>query len=141
MSEFEKASKGAQMDFAQDMSYGDYLGLDAILSAQIPLSDAHAAGWLVVVKEALANGRLAGGSAEAPVREVARVDGQATDAFALGSVMAKPWAGLVLSGAVTAEQLGQNLAARPPHTDADALAALALDPVDYWADRSARAWG
>lgn len=41
MSEFEDASQGAKMDFAKDMSYGDYLGLDAILSAQHPLSDAH----------------------------------------------------------------------------------------------------
>ena len=29
------------MDFAKDMSYGDYLGLDAILDAQHPLSKAH----------------------------------------------------------------------------------------------------
>ncbi|KIN66246.1 Tryptophan 2,3-dioxygenase [Sulfitobacter noctilucicola] len=41
MSDFEDASKGAKMDFAKDMSYGDYLGLDAILSSQHPLSDAH----------------------------------------------------------------------------------------------------
>ncbi len=41
MSDFEKAADGAKMDFAKDMSYGDYLGLDAILSAQHPLSDAH----------------------------------------------------------------------------------------------------
>ena len=41
MSSFEKASEGAKMDFAKDMSYGDYLGLDAILSAQHPQSDAH----------------------------------------------------------------------------------------------------
>ena len=32
---------GAQMDFAQDMSYGDYLGLDQILSAQHPRSPDH----------------------------------------------------------------------------------------------------
>ncbi|MBF6986764.1 tryptophan 2,3-dioxygenase [Cupriavidus sp. IK-TO18] len=32
---------GAQMDFAKDMSYGDYLGLDQILSAQHPLSPDH----------------------------------------------------------------------------------------------------
>jgi tryptophan 2,3-dioxygenase len=31
----------AQLDFSQDMSYGDYLQLDAILSAQRPLSPAH----------------------------------------------------------------------------------------------------
>jgi tryptophan 2,3-dioxygenase len=41
MSDFGKASEGAKMDFAEDMSYGDYLGLDAILEAQHPLSDAH----------------------------------------------------------------------------------------------------
>lgn len=28
---------GAHLDFSRDMSYGDYLGLDAILSAQRPL--------------------------------------------------------------------------------------------------------
>ena len=41
MSDFGRAPEGAKMDFAGDMSYGDYLGLDAILSAQNPLSDAH----------------------------------------------------------------------------------------------------
>ncbi|MDW3225506.1 MAG: tryptophan 2,3-dioxygenase family protein [Paracoccaceae bacterium] len=34
-------SEGAKMDFATDMSYGDYLRLDPILDAQHPLSDAH----------------------------------------------------------------------------------------------------
>jgi tryptophan 2,3-dioxygenase len=33
--------EGAQLDFSQDMSYGDYLQLDAILGAQKPLSPAH----------------------------------------------------------------------------------------------------
>ena len=32
---------GAQMDFSKSMSYGDYLGLDRILSAQHPLSPEH----------------------------------------------------------------------------------------------------
>ncbi|MGH1415077.1 MAG: tryptophan 2,3-dioxygenase [Pelagimonas sp.] len=32
---------GAQTDFAKKMSYGDYLDIDTILSAQHPLSDAH----------------------------------------------------------------------------------------------------
>ena len=41
MSEFETASTGAKMDFAEDMSYGDYLRLDPILDAQHPLSTAH----------------------------------------------------------------------------------------------------
>lgn len=33
--------ENAQLDFSHDMSYGDYLQLDAILSAQNPLSPAH----------------------------------------------------------------------------------------------------
>ena len=32
---------GAKMSFASDMSYGDYLGMDQMLGAQAPLSDAH----------------------------------------------------------------------------------------------------
>lgn len=33
--------EGAQLDFSRDMSYGDYLHLDQVLSAQHPLSPAH----------------------------------------------------------------------------------------------------
>ena len=35
------ADDGAKMSFSEDMSYGDYLGLDPILSAQKPQSQAH----------------------------------------------------------------------------------------------------
>jgi tryptophan 2,3-dioxygenase len=35
------AEEGAQLDFGQDMSYGDYLHLDQVLSAQHPLSPDH----------------------------------------------------------------------------------------------------
>ncbi|WP_299736583.1 tryptophan 2,3-dioxygenase family protein [uncultured Roseobacter sp.] len=37
----DNPSDGAKMDFASDMSYGDYLRLDPILDAQHPLSEAH----------------------------------------------------------------------------------------------------
>ena len=37
----DQAWHGAQMDFSRSMSYGDYLGLDQILSAQHPLSPNH----------------------------------------------------------------------------------------------------
>ena len=40
-SDYDPASEGAETDFAQRMSYGDYLALDAILGAQHPLSEAH----------------------------------------------------------------------------------------------------
>jgi tryptophan 2,3-dioxygenase len=35
------ADEGAQLDFSKDMSYGDYLHLDALLNAQTPLSPDH----------------------------------------------------------------------------------------------------
>ncbi len=38
---FDPAKDGAQMSFKDDMSYGDYLGLDKLLGAQGPLSNAH----------------------------------------------------------------------------------------------------
>ncbi|HMQ57560.1 MAG TPA: tryptophan 2,3-dioxygenase [Rhizobiaceae bacterium] len=38
---YDPAREGARTDFSAAMSYGDYLHIDAILSAQHPLSDAH----------------------------------------------------------------------------------------------------
>jgi len=38
---YDPKTDGAQMDFKARMSYGDYLGIDAILTAQHPLSAAH----------------------------------------------------------------------------------------------------
>lgn len=38
---YNPANEGAEMDFNDKMSYGDYLQLDSILSSQKPLSDAH----------------------------------------------------------------------------------------------------
>jgi tryptophan 2,3-dioxygenase len=35
------SDEGAQLDFSRDMSYGDYLKLDAVLNAQAPLSPDH----------------------------------------------------------------------------------------------------
>lgn len=38
---YDPSSEGAETEFSTKMSYGDYLSLDAILSAQHPKSDAH----------------------------------------------------------------------------------------------------
>ncbi|MBC08395.1 tryptophan 2,3-dioxygenase [Thalassospira sp.] len=38
---YDPSSEGARTDFSDQMSYGDYLSLDAILTAQHPQSDAH----------------------------------------------------------------------------------------------------
>ncbi|WP_299672693.1 tryptophan 2,3-dioxygenase family protein [uncultured Roseobacter sp.] len=38
---YDPAEDGAKMSFSKDMSYGDYLGMDGLLGAATPLSDAH----------------------------------------------------------------------------------------------------
>lgn len=38
---YDPSKEGAQMSFAKDMSYGDYLGMDGLLAAAQPLSEAH----------------------------------------------------------------------------------------------------
>jgi aryl-alcohol dehydrogenase-like predicted oxidoreductase len=97
-------------------------------------------GWTVVVKEALANGRLSPAGDEPDVLAFAAVDAQPLDGFALGAALAQPWADLVLSGAVIPAQLRHNLSARAPGVDAHVLAALAEPAAHYWAERSRRAW-
>ena len=112
-------------------------------SAGPALARAHRAEWLVVVKEAVANGRLTPAGDEPAASALAAADRQSLDAFAIGAARTQPWVDVVLSGAVTAEQLASNLASRAPaasSTDAAAPAALAEDPVAYWAARGARAW-
>jgi aryl-alcohol dehydrogenase-like predicted oxidoreductase len=115
-------------------------------SAGPALAEASAAGWGVIVKEAVANGRLtphgSGPAAEALGRVAAR-HGVGVDAVALAAVLANPWADVVLSGAVTPAQLEANLAADRVELDPgelEELAALAEPPERYWRERSALAW-
>ena len=71
-----------------------------------------AAGWAVLVKEAVANGRLtAAGGPPAALTALAAARGVTEDAIALAAALAQPWASVVLSGAVTRAQLDENLAA------------------------------
>jgi aryl-alcohol dehydrogenase-like predicted oxidoreductase len=102
-------------------------------------AEAAAAGWAILVKEAVANGRLtAAGGPPAPLRALAAARGVTEDAIALAAALAQPWASIVLSGAVTRAQLDENLAALtvgqlPPLRLAEA-------PDAYWAERAARPW-
>lgn len=109
-------------------------------SAAAALRDAHAAGWLVVVKEVLANGRLTGTARTTPGQDLARAAGQTMDAFAIGAALAQPWADIVLTGAVTPRQLRANVAAQVPRLDLDEIAALAVSPPEYWQARSRLTW-
>jgi aryl-alcohol dehydrogenase-like predicted oxidoreductase len=115
-------------------------------SAGPALAEASAAGWGVIVKEAVANGRLTPhgqGPAAAVLGRVAARHGVGVDAVALAAVLANPWADVVLSGAVTPAQLEANLAAVGVELDAgelEELAALAEPPEAYWKTRAALSW-
>jgi len=102
-------------------------------------AEAASAGWAVLVKEAVANGRLApGGGPPGRLTALAAARGVTEDAIALAAALSQPWASVVLSGAVTEPQLLANLAALTvsPLPDLD----LAEPPGAYWATRSARPW-
>jgi aryl-alcohol dehydrogenase-like predicted oxidoreductase len=79
------------------------------------LARAHAAGLTVIVKEALANGRLTGDGDQPMLLEAAARRGIAPDTLALSAALAQPWAGIVLSGAVTTDTLHSNLGASEAH--------------------------
>ncbi|MDI3340483.1 MAG: aldo/keto reductase [Sphaerobacter sp.] len=114
------------------------------------LAHVRALGMGVLVKEALANGRLTPRSTAPDFaanravleREAARL-GCTIDQLALAAVLEQPWADCVLSGAATVEQLRSNVGALQVRLDAAARAALATlaePPARYWATRAALRW-
>ncbi|KPI14501.1 NADP-dependent oxidoreductase domain containing protein [Actinobacteria bacterium OK006] len=112
-------------------------------SAAPALAEAHDAGLTVIVKEGMANGRLAAEHAPDAVRAIAEEIGLGADAVALALILRQPWAGVVLSGAATSAQLASNLHAAVVDLDEDQLtrlAALAEDPVVYWERRGQLPW-
>jgi aryl-alcohol dehydrogenase-like predicted oxidoreductase len=115
------------------------------------LAEAHAEGMGVIVKEALANGRLTSRNADAgmsrrlsPLREAAGRLEVGVETVALIAVLAQPWADVVLSGAVTPEQLSENVEAagvRGHQMDLKAMDAVeAMEPEQYWRQRTALPW-
>lgn len=112
-------------------------------SAAPALAEAHDAGLTVIVKEGLANGRLAGPHAPQALRTVAGETSLGCDAVALALVLARPWASVVLSGAATVDQLASNLHAAVVDLDEEQsarLAGLAEDPRTYWETRGRLPW-
>ena len=114
------------------------------------LAAAHAAGMGVIVKEALANGRLTSRNDDPAfarqrrlLEDAAAAQGVTVDALALAAVVHQPWAAVVLSGAATPDQLLANVAALRVQWDDDLaahLAELAELSAAYWAARSRLAW-
>ncbi|MEU5307422.1 aldo/keto reductase [Streptomyces sp. NPDC021562] len=112
-------------------------------SAGAALAEAHEAGLTVIVKEGMANGRLAAPHAPDAVRAVAEETGLGCDAVALAFVLRRPWAGVVLSGAATLAQLASNLHAAVVDLDEGQLTrlvSLAEDPRAYWEHRGSLPW-
>ena len=115
-------------------------------SAGPALAEVGQAGWGVIVKEAVANGRLTPhgrGPATVTLARIAATHDAGPDAVALAAVLANPWADVVLSGAVTPAQLESNLAAPQLELAPDELeelTTLAEPPERYWKERAALSW-
>jgi aryl-alcohol dehydrogenase-like predicted oxidoreductase len=114
------------------------------------LAQAHAAGMGVIIKEALANGRLTNRNNDPSFAAKRNVLAQAAarmglgpDAIAIAAVLAQPWADIVLSGAATAAQLQSNLAASNIRWDRqmdEQFRGFAEPAEAYWATRARLPW-
>ncbi len=112
-------------------------------SAGPALAAARRAGLGVIVKEAVANGRLTDRGDVPALVSLADEAGVTPDALALAAVLAQPWVDVVLSGAAGREMLESNLAALDVDVDEELLqrlAVLAEDPDGYWDTRSRLRW-
>ena len=119
-------------------------------SAGPALSAAHAAGVGIIIKEALANGRLTDRNDDpdfAPkltlLREESERLGVSVDALVIAATLAEPFADTVLSGATSKEQLLSNLMCSRIVLDAEArsrLLEIVESPNEYWAKRRTMPW-
>jgi len=119
-------------------------------SAAPMLAAAHEDGRGVIVKEALANGRLTPRNDDPAFRETydvlqAEADRLQTtvDALALAAALHQPWADVVLSGAARVSHLHSNARAVDvawDETAEEALSGLSEPPSSYWTTRDALSW-
>ena len=112
-------------------------------SATRALERAHETGMGVIVKEALGNGRLTASGEDQRLLDLSREYKLAPDMLALAAVLGQPWADVVLSGAVSTDQLGSNLAALDVRVDNDLQERLRdlVEPAEqYWSERARLVW-
>ncbi len=114
------------------------------------LKKASANGCGIIVKEALANGRLTSRNVDLSFtskREI--LDKLAVkydcgiDALAMAYVLNQEWADIVLSGASTEEQLKSNIQSLQIQLDDNDIAlfeSLKEEPADYWSSRAQLQW-
>jgi aryl-alcohol dehydrogenase-like predicted oxidoreductase len=114
------------------------------------LAAATEAGWGVIVKETVANGRLTArnqqssfGAQRKLLERTAAHHDVTIDAVAIAAVLAQPWVSVVLAGPATVDQLKSNLSALALSLSSDDLAALATlaeHRDEYWTTRAALRW-
>lgn len=119
-------------------------------SVEPALVAARNAGMGIIIKEALANGRLTPkndspefAGKRALLEQQAHRLNTTVDALALAGVLARPWVDVVLSGAAAVGHLQSNVAAVDVDWDdqaEDVLAGVIESPEEYWATRSDLAW-
>jgi aryl-alcohol dehydrogenase-like predicted oxidoreductase len=113
-------------------------------SAAPALQRAHDGGLGVIVKEALANGRLTTHGTEPALLAYSRERDLPPDAVAIAAAISQPWSHVVLSGAVSPSMLHSNLRARElvlnGDRPADDLSQMSLDAHSYWQQRSRLPW-
>jgi aryl-alcohol dehydrogenase-like predicted oxidoreductase len=112
-------------------------------SAGRALAEAKARGLGVIVKEALANGRLTSRNLDAALSPLARqaaAERTTIDGLAIAAALSQPWADVVLSGAVTRDQLESNLGSLSVAGRVLEWPIASEPPAQYWQQRSALAW-
>lgn len=119
-------------------------------SAEAALQQASEAGVGIIIKEALANGRLTPRNkkanfapTKAQLETILETENISMDMLALAFVLSKPWVDTVLSGAAVEAHLSSNLAASRVNLSAESLEILqnlAQDPAAYWKEREGMAW-
>ena len=144
--------RALEIEFDGKLLFGSVQATWNILeqTATAVLSAAHQAGLGVIIKEALANGRLTPRN-QSPsfqpqrhtLSQLAAQNHTTVDALALAAVLNQPFVDVVLSGAAQTDHLLSNLAAlhvdRQP-TLANSLLEMREETAVYWQTRSNLPW-
>ena len=144
--------RALEIEFDGQLLFGSVQATWNILeqSATAVLSAAHQAGLGIIIKEALANGRLTPRN-QSPnfhsqmntLTQLAEQHHTTVDALALAAVLNQPFVDVVLSGAAQTDHLTSNLAALhvawQPEL-ADALLGMGEETAVYWQIRSNLSW-
>jgi aryl-alcohol dehydrogenase-like predicted oxidoreductase len=150
--------QGAVIEQALKLKFDGLLLFDAVqatwnlleTSSGDALQKAHQAGLGVIIKEALANGRLTERNHDPDFRRHLEILGNQAvrlgttiDALALTVVLNQPWVDVVLSGAATRDHIRSNVKAMDVYLDDEAqvrLCKLREPAYEYWEKRSNLEW-